>query len=34
MVPGMGIQFMAVDEGKRRELDEFVTRLRREFGES
>jgi type IV pilus assembly protein PilZ len=34
MVPGMGIQFMAVDEAKRRELDEFVTRLRKEFGES
>jgi len=33
MVPGMGIQFMAVDEARRRELDEFVTRLRREFGE-
>lgn len=34
MVPGMGIQFTAVDEAKKREIDEFVTRLRKEFGES
>lgn len=34
MVPGMGIQFTAVDDARRREIDEFVTRLRKEFGES
>lgn len=33
MVPGMGIQFTAVDDGKKREIDEFVKRLRKEFGE-
>ena len=34
MVPGMGVQFTAIDDGKKREIDEFVTRLRKEFGES
>ena len=33
MVPGMGIQFIGLDDAKKREIDEFVTRLRREFGE-
>jgi len=33
MVPGMGIQFIALDDAKKRVIEEFVTRLRREFGE-
>jgi len=33
MVPGMGVQFTAIDDAKKREIDEFVTRLRKEFGE-
>lgn len=33
MVPGMGIQFIGLDEQKKGEIDEFVTRLRKEFGE-
>src|SRR5512142_1495938 len=34
MVPGMGIQFVGVDEPKRREIEGFVERLRREFEEA
>jgi uncharacterized protein (TIGR02266 family) len=33
MVPGMGIEFTNVDDGRKHEIDEFVTRLRKEFGE-
>lgn len=33
MVPGMGVQFTDVDDGRKREIDEFVKRLRKEFGE-
>jgi type IV pilus assembly protein PilZ len=33
MVPGMGIQFTDVDDAKKREIDVFVARLRKEFGE-
>jgi uncharacterized protein (TIGR02266 family) len=34
MVPGMGVQFTDVDDARKREIDEFVKRLRREFGEA
>ncbi len=34
MVPGMGIEFTDVDEARRREIERFVDRLRREFQES
>ena len=34
MVPGMGVQFTAVDEAKVKEIEEFVVRLRKEFGEA
>ncbi|HSN13445.1 MAG TPA: TIGR02266 family protein [Anaeromyxobacteraceae bacterium] len=34
MVPGMGIQFIGLDDSKKQEIDEFVTRLRKEFGEA
>jgi type IV pilus assembly protein PilZ len=34
MVPGMGIEFTDVDDAKRREIDGFVDRLRREFQEA
>ena len=34
MVPGMGIQFTDIDDAKKREIDEFVKRLRKEFGEA
>ncbi len=34
MVPGMGIQFVGVDEPKRREIEAFVDRLRRELDET
>ncbi len=34
MVPGMGVEFTSVDEGKRREIDAFVDRLRRELEEA
>ena len=34
MVPGMGIEFTGVDEGRRREIEGFVERLRREFEEA
>jgi type IV pilus assembly protein PilZ len=33
MVPGMGVEFISVDEAKQRELDAFVDRLRRELDE-
>jgi uncharacterized protein (TIGR02266 family) len=33
MVPGMGIEFTSIDEAKKHEIDAFVTRLRKEFGE-
>ncbi len=33
MVPGMGVEFTSVDEAKRREIDAFVARLRRELEE-
>jgi type IV pilus assembly protein PilZ len=31
VAPGMGVEFTGVDEGKRREIDSFVARLRREL---
>ncbi len=31
MVPGMGVEFTSVDESRRREIDAFVERLRREL---
>jgi uncharacterized protein (TIGR02266 family) len=31
MVPGMGVEFTDVDDGKRREIEAFVERLRDEF---
>ncbi len=31
MVPGMGIEFTDVDDGRRREIEEFVDRLRRQL---
>lgn len=34
MVPGMGVEFTSVDEPKRREIDAFVARLRRELEEA
>ncbi len=34
MVPGMGIEFTDVDEPKRRELETFVERLRRDLDEA
>ena len=34
MVPGMGIEFTEVDEARRREIEGFVARLRREFEEA
>ncbi len=33
MVPGMGIEFTDVDEAKRRELEQFVARLRHDLDE-
>jgi len=33
MVPGMGVEFISVDEAKKREIDAFVERLRRELEE-
>ena len=33
MVPGMGVEFTSVDEAKRREIDAFVDRLRRDLEE-
>ena len=33
MVPGMGVEFTGVDDGKKREIEDFVQRLRKEFGE-
>jgi uncharacterized protein (TIGR02266 family) len=33
MVPGMGIEFIDVEEGRRRELEEFVARLRHDLDE-
>jgi uncharacterized protein (TIGR02266 family) len=33
MVPGMGIEFIDVDEGRRREIEEFVARLRHDLDE-
>lgn len=33
MVPGMGVEFTGVDEAKKREIEAFVQRLRKEFGE-
>jgi uncharacterized protein (TIGR02266 family) len=34
MVPGMGVEFTSVDEARRREIDAFVARLRRELEEA
>ena len=34
MVPGMGVEFTDVDDAKRRELEAFVERLRRELEEA
>lgn len=34
MVPGMAVEFTTVDESKRREIDEFVERLRKELEQS
>jgi type IV pilus assembly protein PilZ len=34
MVPGMGVEFTTVDEARRREIDAFVDRLRRELEEA
>ncbi len=34
MVPGMGIEFTDVDDAKRREIEKFVERLRRELEEA
>lgn len=34
MVPGMGVEFTTVDEAKRREIDKFVARLRRDLEEA
>lgn len=31
MVPGMGVEFTSVDEARRREIDAFVDRLRRDL---
>jgi uncharacterized protein (TIGR02266 family) len=31
MVPGMGVEFTGVDEAKRREIESFVERLRRDL---
>ncbi|HEY6100316.1 MAG TPA: TIGR02266 family protein [Anaeromyxobacter sp.] len=33
MVPGMGVEFTNVDESRRREIDAFVDRLRRDLEE-
>jgi uncharacterized protein (TIGR02266 family) len=33
MVPGMGVQFTNVDDAKKHQIDDFVKRLRKEFGE-
>jgi type IV pilus assembly protein PilZ len=34
MVPGMGIEFTALDDPRRREIEQFVARLRKEFEEA
>jgi type IV pilus assembly protein PilZ len=34
MVPGMGVEFTTVDETKRREIDDFVERLRTQLEET
>jgi uncharacterized protein (TIGR02266 family) len=34
MVPGMGVQFTDIDDARRREIEEFVERLRRELDEA
>ena len=34
MVPGMGVEFTSVDEARRKEIDAFVARLRRELEEA
>ncbi len=34
MVPGMGVEFTSVDEARRREIDAFVDRLRRDLEEA
>ncbi len=34
MVPGMGVEFTSVDEGRRREIDAFVDKLRRDLEEA
>jgi type IV pilus assembly protein PilZ len=33
MVPGMGVEFTSVDESRRREIDAFVARLRKDLEE-
>lgn len=33
LVPGMGVEFTSVDEAKRREIDAFVARLRKDLEE-
>jgi hypothetical protein len=34
MVPGMGVQFTDIDDARRREIEEFVERLRRDLDEA
>jgi uncharacterized protein (TIGR02266 family) len=34
MVPGMGVEFTGVDEAKRREIEGFVARLRKDLDEA